>query len=809
VADLTDEVTRRLEAADASPATITLAVAACRDDDALAAAVDDTDAGQAPDDADDDASSPPTATYLSRIRVAGFRGIGPEAELELPPGPGLTLVVGRNGSGKSSFAEAVEFALTGDNARWRSRSKVWRDGWRNLHAHDTSHVVADFLVDGQRGPTTVERRWDADADLDGATLSVRSSDGDTSLGELGWQQGLDVYRPFLPYSELGAMVDDGPTALHDALSTVLGLEQLTAAGKRLKDLRLGRERAVKDVTKAGRELADDLDDVDDDRATTAAEQLRAKRPDLDALEGLVAGSGDTTDRSLELLRQLAGLRGPDLAAARRTSAALTEAAAAVADHAGTDAARDLEIAELLAAARRTHAEHGDQDCPVCGGAPLDAAWAKTAEHREAELREAAAAGRQAHKQLETARRDVRQLVGPAPGTVERAGVAGVETDQVLAAYRAWGAVAAEPDAREQASALLTAADELTDALAALRTQAAELLRIREDRWRPYATRVASWLGDARGAAEAARIVPDLKAAEKAVAQVLDELRTERWTPIAEHARQVWDALRQRSSVKVEDVALAGTGVRRRVEVQVTVDGVEGAALGVMSQGELHALALSLFLPRATLPESPFRFVVIDDPVQSMDPARVDGLARVLDAVAMERQVVVFTHDDRLPDAVRRLGITATILEVSRGLGSHVEVRPTHTPWRRHLDDARALALTEGVPDQVRRDVVPGFCRMALEAACIDVVRRRELADGRPHEDVEVELASATRLLPLLALTLFGDSQRGNRVYHQLDEHGPWATAAVKACNAGAHTRVAADPVQLVRDVERLIKRLAA
>ena len=64
-------------------------------------------------------------------------------------------------------------------------------------------------------------------------------------------------------------------------------------------------------------------------------------------------------------------------------------------------------------------------------------------------------------------------------------------------------------------------------------------------------------------------------------------------------------------------------------LEVTVDGVEGAALGVMSQGELHALALSLFVPRATLPESPFRFIVVDDPVQSMDPARVDGLARVV------------------------------------------------------------------------------------------------------------------------------------------------------------------------------------
>ena len=77
----------------------------------------------------------------------------------------------------------------------------------------------------------------------------------------------------------------------------------------------------------------------------------------------------------------------------------------------------------------------------------------------------------------------------------------------------------------------------------------------------------------------------------------------------------------------------------------------------MSQGELHALALSLFVPRATLAESPFRFVVIDDPVQSMDPARGRRpRPRARRARPRTRQVVVFTHDDRLPEAVRRLGI---------------------------------------------------------------------------------------------------------------------------------------------------------
>src|SRR5262245_57990250 len=51
-----------------------------------------------------EAAPEPLGAYLKSIAVEGFRGIGPRVALDLPPGPGLTLVVGRNGSGKSSFA---------------------------------------------------------------------------------------------------------------------------------------------------------------------------------------------------------------------------------------------------------------------------------------------------------------------------------------------------------------------------------------------------------------------------------------------------------------------------------------------------------------------------------------------------------------------------------------------------------------------------------------------------------------------------------------------------------------------------------
>ena len=63
-------------------------------------------------------------------RISGFLPAG-SAILEVAPGPGLTLVVGRNGSGKSSFAEGLEVLLTGDSLRWKERAAVWRDGWRN------------------------------------------------------------------------------------------------------------------------------------------------------------------------------------------------------------------------------------------------------------------------------------------------------------------------------------------------------------------------------------------------------------------------------------------------------------------------------------------------------------------------------------------------------------------------------------------------------------------------------------------------------------------------------------------------------
>jgi hypothetical protein len=216
----------------------------------------------------------------------------------------------------------------------------------------------------------------------------------------------------------------------------------------------------------------------------------------------------------------------------------------------------------------------------------------------------------------------------------------------------------------------------------------------------------------------------------------------------------------------------------------------------------------LFLPRATLETSPFRFVFIDDPVQAMDPAKVDGLARVLQKVAQDRQVVVFTHDDRLPQAVRYLGIESTVVEVQRREGSVVELRTVRSPAQHYLEDARALVRTDDLPDPVYRRVIPGLCRQSIEAACIEVIRSRRLRGGEPHREVEALIEGNGKLLPRLALALYDDATRASDVLATLNRSfGPWSADAVQACNKGAHGVTPGDGLGFVRDVGRLVDKL--
>ncbi|GAA0973069.1 ATP-binding protein [Acrocarpospora macrocephala] len=737
-------------------------------------------------------SRPIRRAYLQSVTVSGFRGIGRTARLPLTPRPGLTLVVGRNGSGKSSFAEAVEIALTGDNARWSSRSDIWRRSWRNLHESAPPQVAVELLLEGDTEPSTVLREWTGEDVGDSRAEVERPGSDPVPLAELGWAPDLALYRPFLSYSELGQMISGKPSEMYDAVATILGLELLATADKNLRDRASDLEKVIKQADAELPEVAD----LDDPRAQAAQAVLQAKKRDLDRLAELVVGEHTVDDGELARLRRLADLSGPDVAVVEQRVARLRAALAAAEQVRGTSAEDARRRAELL---ERALAHFCGQACPVCGGEQLDEVWAGHAHDEVARLRGEAAAADDARRELRSAAQAVQDLVENPP--------AGVSSE----VGAAWAACRTLDDpvalARQAPMAAMAMAAACRDA----REQAVKRLADLDGRWKETATALAAWLTVARRAEAGRPELKQVKAARKWLRDVHDELRAERMAPLGETSQLIWNLLRQQSNVTLGPVQLAGAATQRRVVMDVSVDDIEAPALGVMSQGELHALALTLFLPRATSRQSPFKFLVIDDPVQSMDPAKVDGLARVLTMIAETRQVVVFTHDTRLPQALKYLRLPATVVEVVRKERSVVELKESDDPVARALRDARALAKPGKVPADVVRHVLPGLCRTALEAAFLEVVWHRLLTAGRDHGLVERQIGDAHKLTELAALALFGDASKWSQVLGELNQrYGGWAADLVVLCNKATHQAVRFDDVEeLVRQTGRLAKLVRA
>ena len=808
----------------------------------------------------------PKRAYLTKIAVQGFRGIGPPAELALKTGPGLTVVAGRNGSGKSSFAEAVEMLLTGENSRWEKRPADWQSGWRNLHApkESATTIEARFAVDGEPGELAVRRWWDAGATAaskSAAVVTRRDGEEPQELATLGWNAPLAAFRPFLPHSEVGTSVAESPSNLYDAMYAVLGLQDVADALERLRQVRLDGDKSAKAIQDEHAQLLEHVDHFNDDgRTALLLNLMRAPALNPEHIERawrLVNEWPSAYERHYE--RAAGQFPSPEdvVDAIQRIQAAEKRTR----ELSGGNAARSARIAALIEQALDLHEQHGDQDCPVCGARRLDPAWRENAQRRLQLEQRAAAESDAADGDLQAALKAARDLIRPIPAHLaDSAGAWGpsererqaeetrellldaVEQDEDLAAqltasreraaadqppepegrpaaperlrlaaqnlgdaWEAWAAVPDDPTPSQLVSHLQDAHPPLVEAAKELDDYFADPF------WEifPELTKnLPDWTERLRAHQETYARLEQVRQAENWLRRTLDDMRGERFNPISEHAVQIWNQLSGATNVELAAPELTGSATSRKIKLEVLVDGASSDARGVMSQGELNSLALSLFLPRALLDDSPFGFVVIDDPVQAMDPSKVDGLARVLETAAERRQVIVFTHDDRLPEAIRRLQIEADLIAVTRSENSVVQCKRVSDPVGRYLEDARAISLTSGLPAEAARRSTALFLRLAIEAACTETVRRRRIGRGEPHAAVESLLERADTTNKLAALALLDDLDGHNKVRSRISSKTSAKTAeAYDLIKASAHTGNLAgfDPQRLLSAAERIVK----
>ena len=89
-------------------------------------------------------------------------------------------------------------------------------------------------------------------------------------------------------------------------------------------------------------------------------------------------------------------------------------------------------------------------------------------------------------------------------------------------------------------------------------------------------------------------------------------------------------------ISISHTGAAGTSYR-----QLFIQGKNPAA--ILSEGEQKVIAIADFVAEMSLSEAN-RGIIFDDPVTSLDHERKETIAKHLTEVALEKQVVVFTHD---------------------------------------------------------------------------------------------------------------------------------------------------------------------
>ncbi|AVH96986.1 DUF2813 domain-containing protein [Streptomyces sp. WAC00288] len=744
--------------------------------------------------------------YLDSLTVNGFRGIGPRARLSLSPRPGVNLVVGRNGSGKSSLADAIEVGFTGTRAHRPGQDATRGGHWYNLHNAESPKIELKLAIEGDTGNSTLTRTWTSEEFGSSEATFKRPGHGAVPLAEAGWDTALADHRPFLSYTDLDLMLNGKPSERYDAIATILGMDLLSTATSRLS----AREKALATTAKETRDALPGLKDAlyaleDDDRAVQAL--LAVDTPgalDLDTIDALVAGLPPADDSRLAALQIEAGAQGPDLMEVGEAVQRLRIALADVEDLHGTDAENARLRADLLEKALAHADRHPDDDvCPACGTERvLGREWYDRASRQIVELRREAKTAEDTRAAVRTGARNLQNLI-------ERpARIPAALTDP----WKAWTNCRQITDPAELARSAEEAATVLADACDAVRTYAVRELEKRDERWRALVTRLAAWADKAREVERDKSLRTDLGKAVRWLKSLSTELREQRMEHFTDATQSIWERLRQESNVDLTAVSLKGSEKAnvRKLVMAASVDGQDAPALDVMSQGELHSLALSLFLPRATTADSPFGFLVIDDPVQSMDPTKVHGLAQVLHELGRHRQIVVFTHDPRLQKAFTDQELPVTVFQVTRGERSRVKVDRVDDPVAQAIGDARAIAATRGLPSETYSHVLPGLCRIALENAFLEAAWIRHHRTGGSEHDLQAAIDSAERFQEVAAFALFGDVSRSSDVKEEVRRrYGSPACSLIQQCQKGAHPDGASipNPHRFVTDIENLAQKI--
>jgi chromosome segregation protein len=640
---------------------------------------------------------------FSYVEVAGFRGFKDATRFDFPAG--FVVLTGRNGAGKSTILDAIDYAFTGTINKYAVKgakgggldSHIW---WVGDGTPTAQYVEVGLIApDGQAFKIVRSRDRGLQSSLDEVAKHICSD----QMAQCPWQETLVQTTLIRDETLSGLSLDLPEQARFEAVRAAIGgltgpdhsartsdLGKAAASAKRAQEAKLAEAqaelgRALSALTEA-RSIAERQADVSE-----AEEIIQKMAPDL------VAPSGDRSEalrRRVAERKQSIPVLMDAIVQAEATVAeerfftsdeglANALALAAQAEALGqshsqslvalTDAQRLATVeqeADSFAAHMVALLQHGEEiglvegHCPLCDAARSDAEFANALEAARVRLQargEAAVRTAEALARAQLLARQAEQELAAARRTLEELDARRARSAQALAAVRAvlerYG-LPFDPLNPDQIRTLVLKRQEetaqLEHALFILEASGAH------DRVTALETRIAQLRENVEEeslrATAADRAVEASTQIDNAAKAVANQILTEQFDTVMPLLKELYQRLRPHTDWREIETDFGG---EVRASLNFTVgDGRNPQFL--FSSGQRRAAGLAFLLAiHLSRPWCRLRSLLLDDPVQHIDDYRALNLVEVLSAIRrMGRQVIIAVEDPALADLLcRRLRST--------------------------------------------------------------------------------------------------------------------------------------------------------
>ena len=661
--------------------------------------------------------------FFRWLEIERFRGFAEQQRIDLDAS--VILLWGPNGTGKTSFFDAIQWLLIGSVDRlesWRVRRNAEHIINRYAHASgDRASVAAGIDIDGTEVEIRRSGRYDTSRlewHREGATLfddeaAQALSDHLTPLGRMSLKRSL-LSSGLLQQDVIREVLEDKPSNRYEHLAAILGLD------------------SIADFPAAARSRAERLaGDGESARQRNAGldSRIRGLEERVGTLRARQAGSPDLKERQADLvrlmepygdalrLRSREPLDASGAAELRSEAGALSELLASIEEEAGqlVEPARvelgppvDLdelrsaagESGKVRDAAREAAAEaekryREDQAiadrmsrlakdalpllgdvCPVCR---QDIIQGDVHRHLEQLIR----GGSSSLHDLEDQRTRAAEALRSAEETFEAAQGAlraGEQRELEISGARArrerWQARVTDlldrysphflfPMQAEIVAGDVAALGELRAACAQLADGLADLHAALN--WSAESSTITSaqeeldelheMAKETRDAAVAASVAEEEgKVLQRAAVRAVAALTEERFDVLRPVIQDIYDRLDPHPTFTRLQFAVEVYRERGIASPQVKDEdaGVDADPLLVFSSSQANVVALSAFLALGWASgEDSMPFLLLDDPLQSLDDVNALGFADLCRHMRARRQLIVSTHDERLAGLLTR------------------------------------------------------------------------------------------------------------------------------------------------------------